>query len=183
MSKSTKSIEFYKDYQNFQLLVSPALFPDLYNGDGTCYAKINLNGYYDLRLESFAGYSRVGTYAGSNIVYPAILQSSLFSSPMTAIPNNPGIAMPLNAFTSGALFIPTQDFELDYSFNNVYINGGFFFRIGQGTTSEPFVIRSSLWQANTYNSSIPPWNNNSNILIQFSYKPSKASPSPTSPHS
>lgn len=183
MPKSSKSIDFYNDYQNFQLLVNPILYPDLLQGDGTCYAKINLNGYYDLRLESFAGFTRTATWAGATTTYPAMLQCSLFSSPMNAIPNSSGVSVPLTAQTNGAVFIPTQDFELDYSFNNVYINGGFFFRIGQGTTSEPFIISSSLWQTNSYNPVIPPWNNNSNIIVQLSYKPSKASLSSTSPHS
>jgi hypothetical protein len=166
---------FYKDYQNFQLLVNPVLFPSVTEGDGTAYAKINLNGYYDIRLESFAGFSR-STYAGANVFYPAIIESSIFTSPQTVVPGFSGYSHPLSATggASGALFIPTQDFEIDYSFKNVYINGGFFFRIGQGTPARPFNIASSLWQTNSWNPAIPAWNNNSNVIIQFSYKPVEA---------
>ncbi len=77
--------EFYKDYQNFQLLVNPLLFPAVTQGNGTAYAKINLNGYYDIRLENFTGFSR-STYPGGTVTYPAILESSLFTSPQTVIP-------------------------------------------------------------------------------------------------
>jgi hypothetical protein len=167
--------DFYKDYQNFQLLVNPVLFPAVTRGDGTAYAPLNLNGYYDIRLENFTGFSR-STYPGSTITYPAILQSSLFSSAETVIPGFSGYSYPLTAFSGGALFIPTQDFELDYEFKNVYINGGFYFKIGQGTPADPYNIHSSLWQTSSYNPAVPAWNNNSNVIVQFSYRPAKVAP-------
>lgn len=169
-----KQDDFYNDHGNFQILLSLGSFPSLSVGDGSAFKKLNLNGYYNIRVESITGINRAtGVTYPAFITHPLIFESSICSPPVQVIPGGGKLTMVATYQTNGADLIQQPDFELDYQYNGVYINGGITFRLGVGTQSQPFNFASSLWQPSQYLPSYPAWNENGCAIIQISYRKAK----------